>query len=393
MKGRARPPTRRRAAIAVCSLLLVGVVVTGAVAATPTAVPQAVTPQPDESPQDDTNTTVSAAEPTANESERTTERMAENEAPTQPPAENETPGPPPAGPLATAPPLVQAPEGNVTVAVTEDQSVRAGDATAITLEVTNDGDREATDIVVTVRAADGTLTFGPSAAPQPTRSVAIADLSPGDTETVDVEVAAARVDPGTYPLFASVQYRVDAPADEDDLDDADETNDDADETNDDEDEIVQTGGPTALGIVVDESRSFDVTPVDGEVPIDGEGVYEVRIANDGNESVTGVVATLEAGPPLSSDSPTAYVGTLESGDSETARFAFESSTDAIETTTSATITLAYDTDTGDRTSAEPVSVPVTIVAADEDADVDSVAPFAAVALVFVLAAVWWVRRR
>jgi len=87
------------------------------------------------------------------------------------------------------------------------------------------------------------------------------------------------------------------------------------------------------------------------VPVDGESVYEVQ-QNDGNESVTGVVATVEAQPPLSSESPTAYVrNALESGDSETVRFGLESSTDAIETTTSVTITLAYDTDAGDRTNA------------------------------------------
>jgi len=221
------------------------------------------------------------------------------------------------------------------------------------------------------------------------QSISVADLRAGDTETVEIEVAAARVDPETYPLFVGVQYRIDAesPDDEDDLDETDETNDDE------EAEIVRTGGPTLLGIAVDESRSFDVTPESDEVPVDGQSVYEVRPANDGDESVTGVVATVEAQPPLSSESPTAYVGTLEPGDSGTARFALESSTDAIETTTSVTITLSYDTDAGDRTSAEPVSVPVVIADADEDTDIDSVVPFVTVALAFVLAAIWWVRRR
>ncbi|WP_276256194.1 hypothetical protein [Halomontanus rarus] len=37
---------------------------------------------------------------------------------------------------------------------------------------------------------------------------------------------------------------------------------------------------------------------------------------------------------------------------------------------------------------EPIPVPVTTVDAEEDTDVDSVAPFVAVVLVFVLAAIW-----
>jgi len=209
------------------------------------------------------------------------------------------------------------------------------------------------------------------------QSISVADLRAGDTETVDIEVAAARVDPGTYPLFAGVQYRIDAESTDDEM-----TSMKPDETNDDEEtEIVRTGGPTLLGIAVNESRSFDVTPVTDSVPVDGESVYEVQQERRQRKSVTGVVATVEAQPPLSSESPTAYVGTLESGDSETVRFGLESSTDAIETTTSVTITLAYDTDAGDRTNAEPVPVPVMIVDADEDTDANSVVPFITVARV------------
>ncbi|OLZ39251.1 hypothetical protein A6E15_17755 [Natrinema saccharevitans] len=390
MEGREGSPSRQRrqTAIAACSLLLAGLLATGLVAATATFTSEAATPKRDVFPQDDTNTTGPVAGPMENESERPTDTAAENGTAAQSFAENDTSAPPAAAPPATDPQLVQGPDGNVTVAVAENQSVRAGDATPIALEVTNDGDRQATDVVVTVRTADGAVTFGPSTAPQTTRSIAIAELGSGDTETVDVEVAAARVDPGTYPLFASVQYRVDAEsaADGADRDDADELNDDE------EDKTVRTGGPTLLGIAVTESRSFDVTPVDDGIPVDSTGTYEVRIANEGEATVTGVVATVEAQPPLSSDSPTAYVGTLEPGDSKTARFALESSPDAVETTTSVTITLSHDTDTDGRTSAEPVPVPVTIVD-DEDTDVDAAGPFAAVALVFVLAAIWWVRRR
>ncbi|RKD88990.1 COG1361 S-layer family protein [Halopiger aswanensis] len=400
--ARARTPERRRrrAAVVVGFLLLVGLVVTSAATATELRGRDAIesvqaeglqndTPENDTS-EDDTPENDSVGEPAGGQSQRPAETTAENESSARSPADD-TPRIPPAESQAGAQ-LVQQPGGNVTASVAENQSVRADEATTIALEVTNDGDRQATDIVVTVQTVDGAVTLGPPATPQSSQSVVVEDLWPGDTAIVDVGVVAANVDPETYPLFASVQYRVDpdSPIDEPPLTESAETNETVD---DDENGTVRTGGPTLLELPISNARSFEVTPVDDEIPVDGDAVYEARITNEGDTAVTEVVATIEAGPPLSSESPTAYVGTLESGESATARFALESSSDSIESTTSIAITLTYDTGTGDRTSTDPMPVPVSIVQTDEDTDVDALAPFAAVAIVFVLTVIWWIRRR
>jgi len=116
---------------------------------------------------------------------------------------------------------------------------------------------------------------------------------------------------------------------------------------------------------------------------------------DGNESVTGVVATVEAQPATAVERiadgvrRNARVGRLGNG-AVRARIVHGCDRDDYQRYDHA---LAYDTDAGDRTNAEPVPVPVMIVDADEDTDVNSVVPFITVALVFVLAAIWWVRRR
>ncbi|QLG49045.1 COG1361 S-layer family protein [Natrinema halophilum] len=291
-------------------------------------------------------------------------------------------------------PRARPPDENVTVAVAENQSVRAGDAATIALEVTNDGDEEVTDVVVTVRALDSALTLGSADARQATQSVYLEDIWSGDTETVDLDIAAADVEPGTYPLFASVRYTIDEDDDEDD-EFGDVIDDDTDTDSDDEDdanETVVADGLSPMGLSVVESRSLDVTPRNGGIPVDGTGTYEVEITNDGTEPVMSLVAAINVSPPLSTDSPTAYIGMLDPGESETVRFPLESSTDAVETTASATVVLTYDTGTGQRTSTDPVPIPVSIVD-DEEADIDSVAPFAAVAVIFVLAAIWWLRRR
>lgn len=305
-------------------------------------------------------------------------------------------GAPAAESTTAGPPTIVEPDENVTVAVTENQSVRAGASTTLSLEVENDGDDRVRDLVVTLQTAGDALMLGSLDAPQATRSVYVEELQPGRTETIDLDVGAAAVEPGTYPLFASVQYAVDVDGDDDEVGndtDGDADDDDDDNDADDEDVAVVASGPTVLGVPVTDAVSFDVTPVESEIPVDGSGVYSVRITNDGNETATDVVATLATGPPLTSESPTAYVGTLEPNASATVRFALESSSDAIETTASASITVNWETDAGDRASADPVSVPVDVADADDETDADSVAPFVAVALVLVLAAVWWFRRR
>ncbi|WP_265110529.1 COG1361 S-layer family protein [Halosolutus halophilus] len=388
---------RRRRTVAAGGLLLAAMLVFGGVGAA-TAFPagNGVAPLQDDGPGSDTRDETPENETRSDEPPATTradgtgvanDSSLRNETVAISAAEDDgddVTDAPQASPSTTGPPVVQPADENVTVDVAENQSVRAGDVASIELEVTNDGDEEVTDVVVTLQPPDRSVTLGRLAAPQQTRSVYLADIGTGDTETVTVDVGAARVEPGTYPLFVTVQYIVD------DDDDADGDDDDDD---DDDDETVLTAGPTAIPITVTEARSFDVTPVDGDVPVDGTGVYEVRVTNDGSGTVTGVVATVNATLPLTSESPTAYVGTLEPGDSETVRFALESTSDAIETTTGVAIAIAYDAGTGERTSADPVTTPVTIVDTDETADVDSVAPFAAVAIVFVLAGIWWLRRR
>jgi len=320
------------------------------------------------------------------------------------PSANETGAPPEGDPATDGPPTFVEPDENVTVAVAENQSVPAGASTTISLEVTNDGDDRVTDLVVTLRSPGDALILGSLDAPQATRSVYVEELQPGRSETIDLDVGATAVEPDVYPLFASVQYAVDVDEDDDDgigndTDGGDgignDTDGDADGDADDDDEdvAVVASGPVVLGVPVTDAASFDVTPVRSEIPVDGSGVYSVRITNEGNETATDVVATLATGPPLTSESPTAYVGTLDPDASATVRFALESSSDAIETTTSASITVTYETDAGDRASADPVSVPVDVAEDDEETDVDSVAPFAAVALVLALAAIWWYRRR
>ncbi|MFC6764751.1 COG1361 S-layer family protein [Natrinema soli] len=386
---------RRRAAVTAGVLSIVVVLMLGPVAATAPVETGLVTPLQNES-RNDTDANGSIDDPNADESAPPADTTGDEFTPRSP-VENDTPAPePPLAVPATDPQIVQSADGNVTVAVAENQSVRAGETTPVTLEVTNDGDRQATDVVMTLRAVDGAVMFGPPDAPQPMRSVVVDDIWPGDTETLAVDVVVSDVDPETYPLFASVQYQIDTEGPADDefrLNETDETNDTRNDDDDDEETVVRTDGPALLELPVDGSRAFDVTPVRDEIPVDGAGVYEVRIANNGDDPVTGVVAAIEVGPPLTSESPTAYVGALEPGESETVRFALESSSDAVETTTSVALALSYDAGSGNRASADPVQVPVSVAETDEDTGVDSVAPFVAVAVVFVLAAIWWFRRR
>ncbi|QFU81782.1 COG1361 S-layer family protein [Natronorubrum aibiense] len=374
----ATPQQRRRHRIAVGCLVLVlvgfcGVATPVAAASSDTATAGYLQVQEDQ-PGNETEVNDSAA--AGDDGALPPEQRPENESPTPLPTED-VPEEFPQAPSTIDSFPVQGPEGDVIVEIDDDQSVRAGDTTTIDLEVTNDGDEDVTDVVVTFQAPDGSVTLGSPTAPQATQSVYFEELQDGETEQFDIDVTASRVDSGTYPLFATVQYRVD---DDDDDDNGD-------------DEPAETSGPSVLGIDVDDAHPLEITPVETDVPVDSDAVYEARVTNDGNETITGIVATLEVGPPLSSESPTAYVGTLESGESTAVRFGLESSSDAIETSTNVAISLTYDTGSGERTSTTPSPYPVSITDTDEETDVDSIGPFVAVAVVFVLAAIWWLRRR
>ncbi|WP_306053311.1 COG1361 S-layer family protein [Natronococcus wangiae] len=329
-----------------------------------------------------------------------------NETPTEPPREDEDAPPDGETPPDDAPPLeddepepgagdaieppTQAPEddGDVTVAL-ENGSVPATGVETLAFEVDNEADDEIRDVVVTLRSGDPALFFGSPSAPQQQRSVHLEALSSDDSETVDVDVGAARVTPGSYPLFATIQYV----EDDDDGGNGDDGDDNGDDDDGDDDEVVRTVGPTLVPVEVNEALQFEATNVSERVPVDGESSYAVRITNEGNETATDVVATAETGPPLSSPSPSAYVGTLEPGESETVRFGLEPSEGAIETTDSIAVTLTYDAASGERTSADPIQVPVSIVEDDDEAAVESIAPLAAAVAVLVLVAAWWWRRR
>ncbi|WP_254765806.1 COG1361 S-layer family protein [Salinilacihabitans rarus] len=344
-RGRGRP--RRRATVVALSLVLVLVLAL----ATPAAIPSATARQ-DDRPENET-------------------------------AANGTPDVPADGPApdgfdgreATEPPLYD-PEDDPEIEVDlEEGTVPAEGVGTLTFEVDNEAGETVTDVVVTLRSYDPALFFGPPSRPQGAHSFYLDELLTADSETVAVEVGSTRTEPGTYPLYASVQYAVEI------------------EAADPDEREVRTVGPAVIGVDVAEDRRFGATNVTASVPVDAEATYEVRVTNEGNETATDVVAAVDVGPPLSAPSPTAYVGTLGPGESETVRFGLESSEDAIETTDSVAVTLAYDDEAGERTSSDPIQVPVRIVEEEDETDVESVAPFAAAAAVLALVAVWWWRRR
>ncbi len=319
----------------------------------------------DSEPQNESDEVVVPANVTEDDQTAVPEQQEQEQPPEEPP-QAPVEEPEPAEPVPQ-----QGPEADVTVDLEDDdEAITAGDAETVELEVTNDENDEVTDVVVTLQAGSP-LYLGSPSNPQSTRSIYVDELGEDETETLEVDVGTSRAEPGTYPLFATVEYV------------------------EDEDDEPTVGGPTALGVEVDEEREFGVENVTRRVTIDREGVYAVRITNEGDEAVTGVVATMETAPPLSSASPTAYVGTLGPDESRTARFALEVSEDAVATRDSVAITLGYETAAGtdERTTTGPKLVPVTITEDEDETDVDTLLPFVVVGLVLVLAAVWWFRRR
>ncbi len=377
-----RPPPSRRGVIAVLVLVLAVGTIAGAAGSelAPAGPADARQDDPEEPPDPSENESEGTAEADNGTTADGTEdddqvdpgEQTDPSGPTEPvvPLEPEERAPIPGERREDGSPIPAfGPDENLTVSLADNHTIPADGVATATLEVRNTDDDEVTDIVVELRSMDPSVFFGSPAEPLATRTRYVGNLSAGETTAVGVDIGAADVEPGSYPVLATLQYE---------MGDGDAT--------------AVAGGPRPLSVEVREGLEFELATTNDSVPVDASATYEVTVRNDGEETATDVVATIETAPPVSSGPAAAAVGTLEPGESGSARFPIETDEDAVETTGSASVSLTYTTESGDRITAEPTPVAVRIVE-EEDGGAESLAPFVAVGAVLALAAVWWWRRR
>ncbi|MDZ7850273.1 MAG: NEW3 domain-containing protein [Halodesulfurarchaeum sp.] len=134
---------------------------------------------------------------------------------------------------------------------------------------------------------------------------------------------------------------------------------------------------------------FTVEPVNNTFDLDSSNELRVRITNEGTESFEDIRASLTAQPPYQSQSPTAYVASLEPGESAVVAFEVTTPEDGIETTDTLALNLTAETET-DRTVVDgPHLVPITVDGGGETTGSSILIAGLAVVVIGLLGGGWW----
>ncbi|AUV83528.1 sialidase [Salinigranum rubrum] len=211
-------------------------------------------------------------------------------------------------------------------------------------------------------------TDSPALVAQP-RRVAVSGLDPGDTATFSFEVDVADdATATTHQADFSVEYRNQRGQ-------------------------RRVSDPLERTIEVAPERDrFEITPVNATFEIDSDNRFVVRITNRESVALRDVRARINATPPFTSESDTAYVDELAPGESALLAFEVTVSEDAVTTTTAVEVTVAAREPDGDRIRDGPYFVETRVTEPSGPGNT-TLLGLGALAVVLVLGAGWWWLRR
>lgn len=138
---------------------------------------------------------------------------------------------------------------------------------------------------------------------------------------------------------------------------------------------------------------FAVEPVNNTFDLDSANEMRVRVRNEGPDTLKDIRASVTAQPPYQSQSPTAYVASLDPGESTVVAFEVTTPEDGVETTDALGLNLTAETATERTVLDGPHLVPIT-VDGGSDATGSSmlIAGLAIVVILFLGAGWWWLNR-
>jgi hypothetical protein len=242
-----------------------------------------------------------------------------------------------------------------------DSSLRAGRRGEIDVEVANTGVSAVTDVVVAMQFEGANLT--PRAPERP-----VGDLEPGESAPVSFTVDVPKgTSTGTYRVSFDVRY---------------ETPDD---------DVRQRDRIAADVDVAEWQPAFTVTPINATFPVDSSGKLELSITNNRDDDVSELTAIVSPTEPITSDDPSTFVSSLDSGESARTTFHLDVSDDAIPKTHLVTVELTYTDEDGLTQTAGPYRVPVTVE--KQPGPGFPVLPVVAIVAAIVVGAAWWWFRR
>jgi len=228
-------------------------------------------------------------------------------------------------------------------------TVTAGDTGDLAFVLRNDGTETASDMRVNLRSNHTNVQFGDIATSQPTTSIFVPALEPGESTTVQVQTVASRdVSPGTYPVAAAVEYETPSG-------------------------ITERSKPLQLAVDVREEQSFAVRDVHSTLSVGDDGTVTATLVNDGPAAVDNAVVVYRSESRTLHPTETEYaVGTLAPGDASRFQFEFDVSEEADAGPRMPSIVVRYRNADGEVRTSELVDVPVTVGPEEEPLVVEPV---------------------
>jgi hypothetical protein len=207
--------------------------------------------------------------------------------------------------------------------VAEDDAVVRG-------EVANVGDTAVHDAVVRLSSGGAVRVTGPESA--------VGDLAPGESAPVSFRLAVPEdAEPGSRSLAATVEYENAAG------------------------DVRTTRTPLREAVTVGPEREpFEVVGVDTGLRPGGDAEVRVEIRHAGTERVRNAEARLFVTDPLSASDSSAYLGTMDPGETTTATFRVSASGDALAKAYAGAVEVRYDDADGDSTLADGLSAGISV---------------------------------
>ncbi|WP_137286859.1 NEW3 domain-containing protein [Halorussus salinisoli] len=220
--------------------------------------------------------------------------------------------------------------------------VTAGDDATYRLDVTNTGTQAATNAQVTLSAANSSVFFGGTDAPQQQTSVFFDRLEPGETRSFEVTVgASADTAPGTYLADAVVAYE-------------------------NPNGVADRSRRLTFGVAVGTEQTFALRNVDSSLRVGDTGLVTGRVVNTGETNVSNAVVVLGGNQTNFRPRETEFaVGNLAPGESANFSFNIDTTNRTDPGPRRVTFRVQYRNPSGETRTSDPIDARVAVAREQE----------------------------
>jgi hypothetical protein len=208
------------------------------------------------------------------------------------------------------------------------ENLHAKEDGRVTVTVRNEGSETATDAELLIEGSD-------QLTPR-TNGLSLGTLAPGETATASFRVGVSETEStDTYAVPFRLRYE-------------------------DSNGVVRESQIRTGQVTIQDAPTFDLSATSTDLYVDSTGAVTLSVTNTGDRSVRNARALLAPTEPFSPLSTSASLGTLEPGETATARFKLDVADRAIAQDYPLEFTVAYEDAYRERVESDPRTVPVTV---------------------------------